>query len=217
MDRPPLIVPTLCAGPFTLRPWRLTDLAVVREAGTDPYIPLVTTVPAASAGYDDEPDRAFVERQWARAADGTGYSFTVASRPDDRAVGFVGLFPQADGRASIGYWTAPSARGRAVAGHALRTVAAWALDDLGLARLELYIEPWNAASLRTAERTGFRHEGLLRSHRTVGDERRDMHLYALLPTDPREATPGPCEATDPREATPDRTATASPREDRSQD
>ncbi|MER8098957.1 hypothetical protein [Kitasatospora sp. NPDC094016] len=50
MDRPPLIVPTLYTGPFILRPWRLTDLAVVREAGTDPYIPLVTTVPAASAG-----------------------------------------------------------------------------------------------------------------------------------------------------------------------
>ncbi|MEV7928931.1 hypothetical protein [Kitasatospora sp. NPDC088264] len=54
MDRPPLIVPTLYEGPFILRPWRLTDLAVVREAGTDPYVPLVTTVPAASAGYDDE-------------------------------------------------------------------------------------------------------------------------------------------------------------------
>ncbi|MFJ2188389.1 GNAT family N-acetyltransferase [Kitasatospora sp. NPDC087861] len=186
MDRPPLIVPTLTAGPFALRPWRLTDLAVVREAAADPYIPLVTTVPAAPAGCDDAAGRAFVERQWAKAVDGTGYSFAVAGRADDRVVGFVGLFPQADGRSSIGYWTAASARGRAVAGHALRTVADWALDDLGLARLELSIEPWNTASLRVAERIGFRREGLLRSHRTVGDERRDMYLYALLPTDPRQ-------------------------------
>ncbi|MEU9040117.1 MULTISPECIES: GNAT family protein [unclassified Kitasatospora] len=198
MNRPPLIVPTLSAGPFTLRPWRLTDLPVIREAAADPYIPLVTTVPAA---YDEAAGRAFVERQWAKAADGAGCSFAVACQADgggagggaeadgaeapDRAVGFVGLFPQPDDRASIGYWTAPSARGGGVAGHALRSVAEWALDELGLARLELSIEPWNTGSLRAAERTGFRREGLLRSHRTIGGERRDMYLYALLPDDPR--------------------------------
>ncbi|MQS15239.1 GNAT family N-acetyltransferase [Streptomyces kaniharaensis] len=180
MDRPSLFVPTLDAGPFDVRPWRLSDADLLREAAADPYIPLVTTVPGR---YDAGSAREFVERQWAKAANGSGYSFAVARRADERAVGFVGLFPQGDGRASIGYWTAASARGQGVAGHALRAVAGWALGELCLARLELHIEPWNVGSLRTAERAGFRREGLLRSHRTIAGERRDMALYALLPAD----------------------------------
>ncbi|MFH8380338.1 hypothetical protein ACH4E7_05295 [Kitasatospora sp. NPDC018058] len=61
MAAPPLIVPTLSAGPFRLRPWHLTDLAAVREAFVGPYIPLGTTVPAG-AGRDDAADRERADR-----------------------------------------------------------------------------------------------------------------------------------------------------------
>lgn len=43
-----LAVPVLPAGPFRLRPFTLGDTGVVHEAVRDPYIPLITTVPAAS-------------------------------------------------------------------------------------------------------------------------------------------------------------------------
>lgn len=59
-----------------------------------------------------------------------------------------------------------------------------ALAGFGLGqfeRLELYVEPWNEASWRTAERVGFRREGLLRQYQYVGSERRDMYVYSLLP------------------------------------
>jgi RimJ/RimL family protein N-acetyltransferase len=42
------------------------------------------------------------------------------------------------------------------------------------------VEPWNTASLRTAERAGFTREGLLRSWQRVGEQRRDMYTYARL-------------------------------------
>ena len=45
------------------------------------------------------------------------------------------------------------------------------------------MEPWNEASIRTAERAGFRREGLLRSWQEVGAERKDMLMYSLLPSD----------------------------------
>lgn len=59
----------------------------------------------------------------------------------------------------------------------------WALRDVGVHRLQLFIEPWNTASARTAEDVGFRREGLLRGWQQVGDRRRDMAVYALLNTD----------------------------------
>lgn len=50
----------------------------------------------------------------------------------------------------------------------MTAVVAWALKDLGIARVELFIEPDNAASIRTAERAGFVREGLLRRWQMIG-------------------------------------------------
>lgn len=180
---PPTHVPELDAGPrYTLRAWRLDDLGMVREASLDPLIPLVTTVPA---DYSEAAGTAFVERQWGRPVSGAGWPFVIVRTEDGRPVGTVGLWPERHGRASLGYWVVGSARGRGAAAAGLRTVSAWALDVLGLARLELYVEPWNTGSVRTAERAGYRREGLLRSWQEVGTERRDMFMYALLPGEPR--------------------------------
>ena len=58
------MVPVLAAGPFRLRPFVMADLHLVREAAQDPYIPLITTVPAA---FTDTEGQRFIERQWDRA------------------------------------------------------------------------------------------------------------------------------------------------------
>jgi [ribosomal protein S5]-alanine N-acetyltransferase len=81
---------------------------------------------------------------------------------------------------SVGYTVAPFARRRGVAVKALRAVTAfgWTLSDLF--RIELYIEPWNVGSVRTAEAVGYAREGLLRSHQPIGGRRADMLLYANL-------------------------------------
>ncbi|MFG2475745.1 GNAT family N-acetyltransferase [Streptomyces fagopyri] len=178
MDQP-LDVPELAAGGgFTLRPWTLADLDLVREASEDDYIPLITTVPSP---FSDSAGVAFVERQWGRATSGAGYPFVIVNS-DGRPVGTVGLWLRdlGQGRASLGYWVVKSARGRGTAATAVGAVAHWALNTLRIPRLELYVEPWNAASARTAERVGFQREGLLRGWQQIRTERRDMFMYALL-------------------------------------
>jgi ribosomal-protein-alanine N-acetyltransferase len=49
-------------------------------------------------------------------------------------------------------------------------------------RLELYVEPWNEASWRAAEAAGYQREGLLRAWQRVGDARKDMFIYSVLPS-----------------------------------
>ncbi|WP_336208564.1 GNAT family N-acetyltransferase [Nonomuraea sp. LPB2021202275-12-8] len=180
MDRP-LVVPELPAGErFTLRPWRLDDVALVREASEDAYIPLITSLPA---NYTDEEGAAFIRRQWSRATSGVGYSFAIADAGAGRAVGQIGLWLGPHGRASVGCWVVTSARGQGAAGAALRAVSSWGLQELRIPRLELHVEPWNAPSRRTVERAGFVREGLLRSWQDVGGERRDMYVYSKLVDD----------------------------------
>jgi RimJ/RimL family protein N-acetyltransferase len=77
-----------------------------------------------------------------------------------------------------------SARGRRAAVRSLQALALWAFRDLRIPRLQLYVEPWNTASIVTAERAGFAREGLMRSWQEVGGSRRDMYMYARLPGDP---------------------------------
>ena len=86
-----------------------------------------------------------------------------------------------EGRAAIGYWLAPHARGRGIATHAVRLIAGWAFRDLQVARLELTCGPDNVASQRVAERCGFTREGVLRSHLPFKGARRDTVVFSLLP------------------------------------
>jgi RimJ/RimL family protein N-acetyltransferase len=59
----------------------------------------------------------------------------------------------------------------------------WALADIGLARVEAFVEPSNAASMRVLESAGFQREGYLRSYLAIGAGRADAHIYSLLATD----------------------------------
>ena len=114
------------------------------------------------------------------------YVFVIAKGATDEPVGSIGLWQHkiGPGRASIGYWVLDAHRRRRVASCALSAIATWGFTLPGIARLELYVEPWNEGSWRTAEHAGFYREGLLRSWESVGDQRRDMYMYSRLATDP---------------------------------
>jgi RimJ/RimL family protein N-acetyltransferase len=179
----PLTLPELRYGPILLRGFALSDLPLIRQAAEDPYIPSITSVPPA---HSDDSGRAFIERQHRLAFDGHGYPFVIsdASNPH-QGLGALGLWLREieNGRASIGYWVAPSARGRHAAGLALRAVVAYAFEVLAIPRLQLFIEPWNAASQRTAEYAGFAQEALLHGWERIGGTQYDAYCYALLQQD----------------------------------
>lgn len=185
-ERASLLVPRREGRDIVLRPFVRDDVELVIEASSDPLIPLITTVPSTP---DHAAAAAFIERQHDRARSGAGYSFAIES--SGRAVGQIGLWlrDREYGRATIGYWIRPSARGAGAASRALACLVefAWTLPELE--RLQLVVEPWNLASTRTAERVGFRAEGVLRGWERVGNERRDMLSYALLRDDPRGSSP----------------------------
>ena len=86
---------------------------------------------------------------------------------------------------------APGARGRGIASDALRALVLFAWTLPGLHRVELHIEPWNAASLGVARRVGFSYEGLLAGYMEIGGRRRDLASYAVIRTAPPETVRPP--------------------------
>ncbi|WP_437774035.1 GNAT family N-acetyltransferase [Arthrobacter sp. KNU40] len=62
----------------------------------------------------------------------------------------------------------------------MNALAAWGPRQADIHRLELYVEPWNEGSWRTAERNGFVREELLRSWQEARGQRKDMYMYSRL-------------------------------------
>ncbi|MGO2859710.1 MAG: GNAT family N-acetyltransferase [Brevibacterium sp.] len=173
----PLVCPV--RGAVQLRPVEVRDVAMAQELSTDPYVPLTGSLPGDATA---EEALAWVRRQQGRHAEGRGFSFAIARRSDDRAIGHCGLWLAeiAEGRATAGYAIAPSSRGHGHAADALiaLTEIGWTLP--GLQRITLLIEPWNTASLRTAEAAGYVREGKLAGYKEIGGAPRDMVVFAAI-------------------------------------
>jgi RimJ/RimL family protein N-acetyltransferase len=108
-------------------------------------------------------------------------SQAVVEVDGDRAIGlvWVALRPQPH-VGGLGYWIVPQARGRGAATAAVRLVVPWALEALGLRRLEAWVEPGNEASQRVLRGAGFEPEGRLRNFLTLDGRTSDALVYSVI-------------------------------------
>lgn len=171
--------PPLVDDVVLLRPWQAEDMPT---EFADPSVQRFSWTKATP--FTEEDARSFFTHQEEARRRGEELSFAFVEPTDPRVVLGGGSLYAIDGemgRAAVGYWLAPSARGRGVATHATRLMARWAFEGLGVVRLELTCGPDNERSQRVAERCGFVREGVLRSHMPFKGGRRDTVMFSLLP------------------------------------
>ena len=175
---PPLGEPA--DGVVRLRHWRRSDAPDLVRAMRDGTVARWLPVPLP---YDPEHAEHFLGQVVpAERESGAALAVAVVDAADGRLLGAASLRPQPrNALAEVGYWTAPEARGRGVAGRAALLLARWGVRELGLARVSLLADVDNTASQRVAEKAGFAHEGVLRAVRAEprGTGRRDLRCYAL--------------------------------------
>jgi [ribosomal protein S5]-alanine N-acetyltransferase len=159
-------------GDVALRTLVEADAPALAAAARDPLVPYYTSVPE---NYTLEHAREFIARG--------GNNFAIVDAETDEILGVIGFVLMDHGRGHFGYWVGKDARGRGVATRALRLLARWAAEEHDLARLQLIVEPENLASIRVAEKAGFRREARLRSYIELRGARRDVYMYALLRED----------------------------------
>lgn len=104
--------------------------------------------------FDEAAARARLERDRQMRAEGT--TILLAITVDGRApLGEVMLRRASEGT-EIGYAVGPAHRGQGLAARAVRVMAAYAFDQLGVEYAFLELEAENAASVAVATKAGFR-------------------------------------------------------------
>lgn len=160
-----------------MRPFRADDFAAARALEHDPAA--ARWVPPLPAD-DGAGVVAFYEecRQ-----DGGLLHLVIADARSDAYLGEAMVAIGEHRVAELGCCLVPEARGRGIATQMLRSLTDWALAELGLARIQVFVSPENVAALELAGRAGFQREGVLRAYWEDGDSRLDVIILARLPGD----------------------------------
>ena len=171
--------PPLVAATFVLRPFRADDFAAAAAYGQDASS--ARWVPPLPA--DDGAGVVASFEEWRRA--GELVHLVIADADGDDYLGEVTLMVGEHQVGELGCGVVPAARGRGLATEALALLAGWALDALGVGRLQVFVSPENPAALRFVEKVGFRREGVLRDYWADDGVRLDAVVLSLLPGDRR--------------------------------
>ncbi|MFB7781293.1 GNAT family N-acetyltransferase [Streptomyces vinaceus] len=148
---------------LVLRDWTEADLAAMPALFDDPDVAYWTPIVSP---FDEAAGRARLERDRRMRAEGTVVllAITVDGR---EPLGEVMLRRAPEGT-ELGYAVGPAHRGRGLAARAVRVMAAYAFEQLGVDRVILELEAENAASVAVAVKAGF---GLLDVPLIEGEEK----------------------------------------------
>ena len=167
----------LCAGDWTLRPWRSGDeVALVKYANNrNIWINLRDLFPYPYTIND--------ATEWVRLCKDQNPVLDFAIVDGNEAIGAIGLTPGENEyrkSAEIGYWLGEPFWGNGIATEAVRRLVKYAFTNLDFVRLHAVVKEWNPASVRVLEKCGFQFEGRLRKSIVKDEQTIDQLLYALL-------------------------------------
>ncbi|MGW8958609.1 GNAT family N-acetyltransferase [Paenibacillus sp. NPDC055715] len=117
---------------------------------------------------------------------GQGYTFGLFLPENDRLIGRMELSGVARGpfqNANLGYFVDPTHHGQGSATSAVKDVVRYAINELGLHRIQAGVMPRNTPSNRVMEKAGFRWEGLALNYLKINGVWEDHVLYALTAKD----------------------------------
>ncbi len=179
--------PELTDGVVVLRPWRDEDIEPA-IAGHDEEIARWFGFPAVTPSYEQH--RRAVEN-WRKWYDEGRTRVNFVVEHDGDVVGSVEVRNVGNGTGSLSWTLYAGHRGQGYATRAVRLLVDYAIDALGLQRVEAEVDADNEASLRVATRSGLRREGVKRILPGMADrpEATATVVLARLRTDPPVTDP----------------------------
>jgi ribosomal-protein-serine acetyltransferase len=166
-----------------MRRLSVEDATDMHAAAMESAAELETTVPWFNRGMTVESFKQFAT--WAREAwdRGEHYELSILDA-DGTYLGSAGLTVDAKAMsANLQYWVRTSRTRRGVASEATRLVSQWAIETLGLQRVEIFISDHNLPSRMAARKSGAHFEGVLRNKIRWDERPFDAHIFSFVPSD----------------------------------
>ena len=159
-----------------LRPLREDDVPAYAAAFRD------DTELGRLIGVERDPDEAAVRERIAERHTCSGFELAITADGSDAFRGLVAVhsIEPDHGRAEIGFWLVPQARGAGLGARAVRLVVDWLFEHAGLRRVEMTTTPDNGGAVALAQRLGFTHEGVLRQRAIERGRAVDIVWLGLL-------------------------------------
>ncbi len=177
---------------LVIRCWDPGDAVLLKEAIDSSLDHLRAWMPWAHDDPQPLAEKVGLLRRFRGRFDlGEDFVYGLFDRAESEVVGGSGLHTRVgDGAFEIGYWIRASRVGQGLATEATAALTRVAFAVAGVDRVEIRIDPANAASLAVPRKLGFVEEATLRRRLAVADAaaRRDAVVFALF-ADEVDATP----------------------------
>ncbi len=129
---------------------------------------------------EEHAERLAADIERARSEPRPDYYLAVSERATDCFVGFARIGLDRPRTGELGYAVRADRWGEGFATEACTALLDFAVDELGLHRVQAAIGPDNTASIRVIEKLRFVREGRLRDHVFTNGAWRDSLLYSIL-------------------------------------
>ena len=173
----------LSAEHILLRPYRIEDAGVVFVAATESVETVGRWMPWCHAGYTEAESIAWIEKTQAMWQSGEAYEFALFDRASNY-VGGAGInqLSRLHNLANLGYWVRQSRQKLGLATAAVRILARFGFETLGLTRIEIVAASENGPSRRVAEKAGAQFECLARNRLIIRGVALAAAVHSMVPS-----------------------------------
>lgn len=170
---------------FVLRCWEPEDAPLMKEAVDASLEHLLPWMPWARFEPQTLDDKIELARTFRGEFDlGTNFIYGVFEPDESRALGGSGLHPRGGEQSlEVGYWIRADSIGQGLATEVAAVLTRVGIEQCGLVRVDIQVDPANERSLAIPRKLGFVEEGTFRRRlppREEGGQRRDAVQFSLL-------------------------------------
>ena len=175
----------LSEGTLLLRPPRADDLSAIHAAVLESLPELSSWMDWATPAYDETATLRWLEHFQQAWENSTAFQFVITDLNSAEYLGNCGVdgVDENEGTCNLGYWVRTSRSRQGIASRAVRLVARFAIQNLGLRRAEILVAAGNLPSQRAAEKAGAHFEKLSIDRMVVRADLHDALLYSFTAAD----------------------------------
>jgi len=176
---------SLTDGFVLLRRYQDCDSDEIYHAVRESIAELSPWLEWCDESYSLEDAEEFIRQQSQWWEKGEVYNFAITDYQTHTYCGgcLLNNINRGDRFGNLSYWVRSSRVGKGVATAAVKLVANYGFEYLGLNRVEIVVAVENAGSIRVAKKVGATQEGTLRSRIQIRDRVYDALMFSLIPSD----------------------------------